>query len=50
MIHEEMPLPSPAEVQLASSGIPVMVQFLDHIARDDDRSDSNMACSAGLVG
>ena len=27
-----------------------MVQFLDHIAKDDERSDSNIACSAGLLG
>jgi len=39
-----------ADVNLAGPQIPVMLQLIELIAKDEDHSDSNVASCAGLLG
>lgn len=43
-------VPINPDVKLVWPHVTFMVQFVDHIAKDDEHSDSNIACSAGLLG
>ena len=39
-----------ADVNLVQPHIPHMIQFIEHIAMDDDHSDGVIAASCGLIG
>ena len=39
-----------ADVKLAEDQGPFMVQLISHIANDEERSDTNVANSVGLLG
>lgn len=38
------------DVQLVQPHVPIMFQFVTHIAKDPDRSDGNIGACAGLIG
>ena len=40
----------PADVNLLQSHVPHMIQFIEHIASDEDASDGVVAASCGLIG
>ena len=39
-----------ADVKLVWPQVPYMIQLIEFIAKDDDRTDGTIACSAGLLG
>lgn len=39
-----------ADVKLAWPHVPFMLQFIDHVAKDEEHTDSIVAHSAGLLG
>ena len=45
-----LPIPHTADVKLAWPHVPFMLQFIDHVAKDEEHTDSIVAHSAGLLG
>ena len=37
-------------MQLLWPEVPFLIQFMEHISRDEERSDGVIACCAGLLG
>ena len=37
-------------LDLLAPEVPFLVQFMEHVAKDEDRSDGVTACCAGLLG
>ena len=42
--------PHTADVKLAWPHVPFMLQFIDHVAKDEEHTDNIVAHSAGLLG
>ena len=39
-----------ADVQVIMPHVPWMLTFIESIGNDEDKTDGNIACSAGLLG
>ena len=39
-----------ADIKLAWPHVPFMLQFIDHVAKDEEHTDNIVAHSAGLLG
>ena len=50
LLHISFSSPTPADVKLAWPHVPFMLQFIDHVAKDEEHTDNIVAHSAGLLG
>ena len=45
-----LPVCLSGHLQLMTPEVPFLFQFIEHVAKDEDRSDGVTACCAGLLG